>query len=297
MLLTNFGDEFRLFCRNIDATSRLRMAPTPSGFLHIGNALNFILNWLATRLHPGACLLLRIDDIDADRVRPEFIEDIFETLSWLGLDWDDGPRAVASFHSTWSQRLRLQQYSETLHALCGTGLVFACAKSRSELAPHEGRYPPVFRAQGLSLDNPDVAWRIRTPELEIWPDPMPSDFIVRRRDGIPAYQIASLTDDVCFGITHLIRGADLAPSTSAQRFLADCLGWETFRRIHCLHHPLIRDAAGAKLSKSAGANSLRTWRAEHRTPEAVFRMVSTYLGLREPACCATELLEASKMRL
>jgi len=293
MLPTPFGSEFWVFCRTVTPASRLRLAPTPSGYLHIGNALNFVLNWLATRQCPGARLFLRIDDLDADRARPEYVQDVFDTLEWLGLDWDEGPLNATDFDATWSQRHRLPQYLGVLEALRRSGRVFACTKSRNDLAPYKGQFPLHFRDQGLSPDLPGVAWRIMTPEPALWPSPMPSDFIIRRRDGIPAYQVASLTDDVHFGITHLIRGDDLAASTSAQQFLASCLDWSAFAKVLCLHHPLIQDGGGMKLSKSAGASSLRSWRAENRSPEAVFHTVSAFLGLPEPAGSAVELLKAA----
>lgn len=122
------------------------------------------------------------------------------------------------------------------------------------------------------------------------------DFIVSRRDGLPAYQVASLCDDVQFEITHVIRGEDLMASTRAQQFLAECLGLSDFLRIQFLHHPLVTDATGAKLSKSAGADSLRAMREAGAGPEAVFRQAATLLEL--PACdSAAELLERLRVKM
>lgn len=273
--MSDFALEYVRLIRSVGPGSRVRLAPTPSGYLHAGNALNFILNWLAARLHPGARVLLRIDDLDADRKRPEYVQDIFDTLHWLGLDWDEGPRDVADFEQNWSQHLRLPLYRQALDNLRATGCLFACGKSRRDLEPYQGKYPPEFREQGLSLDAPDVAWRIRTPEGFSLPD-----FIVRRRDGLPAYQLASVVDDLHFGITHVIRGADLEDSTAAQLFLAECLGWPDFSRMAFLHHPLLKDEGGIKLSKSAGASALRHWREMGRTPAPVFKQAGAWLGLR-----------------
>lgn len=254
-----------------DASCRLRYAPTPSGYLHAGNALNFLLNYLVARARGGR-ILLRIDDLDADRKRPEYVQDIFDSLHWLGLDWDEGPRDPADFEARWSQHHRLHLYEKALDQLRQTGLLFACRKSRRELAPYEGRYPVEFRDQGLSLDDPDVAWRIRTPgDVEL------SDFVVRRRDGVPAYQLASLVDDRHFCITHLIRGEDLRPSTMAQLYLARCLEWEVFLSTPVLHHPLLLDAGGEKLSKSAGAASLRAARERGKTPASIFALAAPWL--------------------
>lgn len=247
---------FAEFVQSVSPKSRLRLAPTPSGYLHAGNAINFLLNQEAARSQPGARLLLRIDDLDADRKRPEFVQDVFDTLAWLGIGWDEGPRSTGDFEQNWSQHLRLGLYQKLLQKLEKQGLVFACRKSRKDLAPFGGAYPPEFRAQNLPLDVPDVAWRVATPPGF----PMP-DFIVRRRDGLPAYQIASLADDVHFGITHIVRGEDLRASTAAQLFLAEKLGLTDFLKIRFWHHPLLTNAEGEKLSKSAGADSLRAMRA------------------------------------
>lgn len=279
----SFGAEFLNFVRTIGPSSRLRLAPTPSGFLHAGNALNFILNWLAARLQPGAKLLLRIDDLDADRKRPAYIADIFEALAWLGLDWDEGPTSPADFDADWSQIQRMPLYTKALAQVQAAGFVYACAKSRRDLAPFGGHYPLEFRDQHLPLDTPHVAWRAFTPsEFSL------SDFIVRRRDGVPAYQLASLVDDLHFGVSHIIRGQDLWPSTVAQQWLAKQLGWVGFQEICFLHHPLIMDDQGEKLSKSAGATALRSLytglphpsnQAGTAGPEMVFKQVAALLNL------------------
>ncbi len=254
-LNSDFVALYKDFVQGVVPGSLLRMAPTPSGFLHRGNILNFYLNWYAARSR-GASLLLRIDDLDADRKRPEYTAGIFETLCHAGFDWDIGPGAgmtitadcTADFEVNWSQHRRLYLYHDVLARLRETGLVFACRKSRKDVTAAGGIYPPEFRNQGLSLDDPDVAWRIKTDGL----DPSMQDFVVRRRDGLPAYQVASVADDLHFGVTHIIRGEDLEPSTQAQQWLAGVLGETGFREIRFLHHPLVRNERGEKLSKSAG---------------------------------------------
>jgi len=272
--VTSFNAEFFAFLRTIGPASRLRMAPTPSGFLHAGNAVNFVLNWLAARHTPGARLLLRIDDLDADRKRAEYVQDVFDTLYWLGLDWDEGPRDALDFEQHWSQHTRLALYHSALDALKARDHLFACAKSRRDLEPFPGLYPPAFRNQHCSLVDPEVAWRIRTPDDFILPD-----FVVRRRDRLPAYQIASLADDRFFRMTHIVRGQDLADSTTAQRYLAVCLDWTDFARVQILHHPLLLNDSGEKLSKSAGATALRAWREEGRSPDVIFQQVAGLLRL------------------
>jgi glutamyl-tRNA synthetase len=257
-LSSDFVALYKDFVQSVVPGSLLRMAPTPSGFLHKGNILNFYLNWYAARSR-GASLLLRIDDLDADRKRPEYVANIFETLRHAGFDWNIGPGAemagiadcVADFEVNWSQHRRLHLYHGLLARLRETGLLFACRKSRKDIAAAGAVYPPEFRDQGLSLDEPDVAWRIKTDGL----DPSMQDFVVRRRDGIPAYQVASVADDLHFGVTHVIRGEDLEPSTRAQIWLAGLLGERAFMEVKFLHHPLVRNEQGEKLSKSAGDGS------------------------------------------
>ena len=270
--------QFSDFLKNLPDGPRLRLAPTPSGFLHLGNGLNFTLNWLAARSRPSGKLLLRIDDLDADRTRPEFVEDIFRTLDWLGIQPDEGPSSPDDFEQNWSQQHRLDLYETMLNSLKINDLLFACGKSRKELAVFGKNYPPEFREQNLSLDSPEVAWRVKTgPGF-----PLP-DFVVRRRDGVPAYQIASLADDVFFKMTHLVRGHDLKESSLAQHFLAEKLGLAEFQKIEIFHHPLVKNAAGEKLSKSAGADSLKMMREGGLSREAFFAKMAGWLDAETAA--------------
>jgi len=272
--MQQFAQQFLEFVRSIEPNSRLRLAPTPSGFLHIGNALNFILNWLAAQSCGGlACgkspakIFLRIDNLDSDRKRQEYVDDLFESLNWLGLSWDGEPVYQSS-------ESRSQLYEQVLSDLRDRNLLFACRKSRRDLEPFAGKYPLEFRDQGLSLDADDIAWRIKTP-----PEfPLP-DFVVRRRDSIPAYQVASFADDLEMGITHIVRGDDLQDSTAAQQFLARSLSAEAFVSINFFHHPLLLDESGRKLSKSEDARSLKSLRASGAGPEMVYQITGTWLGL------------------
>ena len=285
---TAFPKAFLDFVCQAGNGCKLRFAPTPSGFLHTGNALNFTLNWLTARLNNGS-ILLRIDDLDSARKRDEYVQDIFDSLHWLGLDWDEGPgisskvNPTEDFETSWSQSNRLDLYFQLLQVLRSKNLLFACKKSRSELARYMDDYPKEFRGQNLSLDDEDVAWRIKSSDPEI------SDFIVRRRDGIPAYQVASLADDIHFGITHIIRGNDLETSTRNQQYIANCLGLNSFLQVPFLHHPLLTDGSGLKLSKSDGADSLKSIRESGKTPEQIFLTISELLQL-SPAHSAEELL-------
>jgi glutamyl-tRNA synthetase len=250
------------------------LAPTPSGYLHVGNALNFLITSRLAR-STGARVLLRIDDLDAERVRPEYLEDIFHSLEWLGIDWDEGPSGPDDFRANWSQQLRLPQYHALLGSLRDKGMLYACDCSRSalrDLAP-SGRYTGVCRDRGLELDAPDVTWRLNIGEAAVVQVPdlfgkaIPVDLVqnmgdpvLRQRNGRPAYQLASLADDVQFGTTFVVRGMDLLPSSACQLHIARLLGLSTFGQVRFLHHPLITDEAGQKLSKSAGAGSLKAMR-------------------------------------
>lgn len=251
-----------------------RIAPTPSGYLHQGNAFNFLLNWLLARSQGGK-VLLRIDDLDAPRIRPEYVQDVFDTLDWLGMDWDMGPTSPNNLQTEWSQNHRLPLYCQLLDVLKEKGYLFACECSRKDLADSGGIYPGTCLHKGIPLDTPDVAWRVKVPNDEHinftdgWQGRLDyaigqemGNFVVRRRDGIPAYQIASLADDMQFGVNAMARGMDLLPSTAAQLYLAKVLGINSFTQTMFYHHPLILDDAGQKLSKSAGSVALNSWRNE-----------------------------------
>lgn len=268
-----------------------RLAPTPSGFLHKGNTFNFLLNWMYSR-QLGANILLRIDDLDAARSRVEYLEDIFETLHWLEIDWNLGPKDVNDFQQNWSQTLRLPNYQAQLEKLVAKGLVFACDCSRKSLqeAGFTGAYPGICENKNLPLNN-DFAWRVRVPVGEVISiqdakvglinvnlSATLGSFVIKTREGIPAYQLASLCDDVQFGVTHVIRGQDLLASTAAQLYLAKILVLEIFQNIQFYHHPLITDLAGNKLSKSAGSFSLQSLRANHYTTADLLHEFANWMG-------------------
>ena len=251
---------------------RTRLAPTPSGYLHAGNAVNFLIAWKLARSHGGS-VLLRIDDLDHERVRPEYIEDIFRSLEWLGIDWDEGPGGPEDFHSDWSQQQRLERYSALAGRLRDAGHLFACTCSRTAADRCE------CRNRGLSFDLSGVTWRLNTgaactSTFNTWPTgkrtvdlsaSMPEP-VLRQRDGRAAYQLASLSDDVHWNIDLVVRGEDLLASTACQMHLARLLGLDTFTRARFVHHTLLPDASGGKLSKSAGASSLKAMREAGRDP-------------------------------
>jgi glutamyl/glutaminyl-tRNA synthetase len=263
-----------------------RLAPTPSGFLHVGNAISFVRTWRLAR-QEGARLLLRIDDLDADRKRPAYVEDIFESLRWLGIEWQEGPRDAADFEANWSQRHRLGLYEKLLARLREGGHLFACECSRAQLQQTAagGLYPGTCSHKQLPFDREGLSWRLRVPAgktvsfHDASSGPCSLDlsetigsFVVRRRDGVPAYQVASLADDLHFGVDRIVRGEDLLPSTAAQCYMAELLGETGFLQNRFWHHGLVRDENGRKLSKSEGADSLRAMRAAGLGPESVWEL-------------------------
>ena len=252
---------------------KTRIAPTPSGFIHEGNAVNFILNAVVAKATPGGRLLLRIDDMDADRKRPEYVDDIFRVLDWLGIEWDEGPSGPDDFEQYWSQHHRLALYEAFLEDLKKKDLVFPCQISRKTLSEYGQIYPEQFKNQAIALDTPDTAWRAKTPaDLPL------SCFVVRRRDGLPAYQVVSICDDVHFKITQVFRGEDLVHSSAAQQWLAQAAGNTAFGQIKIQHHPLIADKDGLKLSKSAGAASVRHLGPEKHIKSSLLQISAKWLG-------------------
>jgi glutamyl/glutaminyl-tRNA synthetase len=248
-----------------------RIAPTPSGYLHLGNAINFMANALLAE-REGTGLLLRIDDLDRGRMRETYVQDIFDTLEWLGIVWTAGPVGVADFHRKWSQGHRMGLYADALATL--RARVFACPCSRKELAGGEHTYH--CPTAGMPLDQAGVAWRIDTRGHELHRR-MP-DFAVRKKDGRPSYQLACTVDDVHFGITHCVRGEDLRDSTAAQTLLSELLEYEPLaERMTVLHHPLL-EMDGRKLSKSQGAPSVRDsgW-----TPDRIRSEAARWLRLAD----------------
>jgi glutamyl/glutaminyl-tRNA synthetase len=264
---------------------KTRIAPTPSGYLHAGNGAAFMLAWRLAQ-EAGGKLLLRIDDLDAERVRPEYLLDIFATLDWLGVVPDEGPRNAQELQAKWSQRFRLAEAEALLGALRTAGVLYGCDCSRKQVLERSGPdgYDGACRQKNKDLDGPGMAWRLRLPDplvvhMRTWPDGAVQhhrvrvpDPVVRQRNGGPAYQVASLADDLNFAVDTLVRGMDLLPSSLAQLHMAEVLGRRSFREASFMHHPLLVGPNGSKLSKSEGAPSLRRWRMDGGTADAVRRL-------------------------
>jgi glutamyl/glutaminyl-tRNA synthetase len=250
---------------------RSRLAPTPSGFLHKGNAFNFLL--AAKVVGKTGELTLRIDDLDKARVKPEYIKDVFDTIKWLEIEYQVGPNSINEYDK-YSQLNKLPVYHQYINQLKEQGDLFACNCSRSMLMAY-----PVYPGTCLHKNLPftdDAAWRLTTPDksiafyddfrkkevkhnvLHIMPYP-----VIKRKNGFPAYQLASLVDDVMMNINCIVRGEDLIPSTIIQLYMAQLLNFNSFVSASFYHHPLLMDNNGQKLSKSAGSYSIKKYRDTH----------------------------------
>jgi glutamyl-tRNA synthetase len=283
---------------------RTRIAPTPSGSLHPGNGLSFIMTWAIARA-AGGKIMLRIDDLDKERYRPAYVEDIFRTLEWLGIDYDEGPDSVDDFEQNWSQHLRIEHYNSLLTQLQKKGLLFACNCSRKQIREQsdDGRYPNTCQHKQLAFAAKNTAWRITPPQpaeqvvINDWKEGLQTvrlsnidAFVVRQKNGLPAYQLASLLDDETYNINFIVRGQDLWESTLSQLYLAQLLDKNDFLNTRFFHHPLILDEKGLKLSKSKGAGSLKAWREAGKSNASLFAMAGQQLGLKEEVVNGQSLL-------
>ena len=258
---------------------RGRFAPSPTGVLHLGNLQTALLSWLAAR-QAGGAWLLRIDDLDTPRNRVGASEAIQKDLLWLGLHWD-GPAVV--------QSERRGVYHSWLSWLRRSGRLFACRCSRRELAD-QPIYPGICRQAGHDWGWQQQrlpSWRLRVAD----DDPHGSgDVVLRRADGFIAYQLATVIDELSFGITDVVRGADLREALPAQRTLFAALGQ---RPPQFRHGPLLRDARGQKLSKREASSGLDSLRAAGMDAAMVIGRLASGLQLVDPDArlSATELLE------
>jgi glutamyl-tRNA synthetase len=292
---------------------RGRYAPSPTGPLHLGNARTALLSWLAARAAGGA-YVMRVEDLDGPRVRPGLEARILDELRWLGLDWDEGPD-VGGPAGPYRQSERLPRYATALERLRADGRVYPCFCSRAEIAaasqaPHgasdEGpRYPgtcaalaPEEAARRAAMRRP--AWRLRVPAGAVSFEDVVhgacafdvaeavGDFVVARADGIPAYQLAVVVDDAAMGVTQVVRGDDLLPSTARQLLLYAALGLAPPRFAHV---PLVVGEDGARLAKRHGALSLGELRAGGADPREVIALLADLSGLPAgPRAAARDLV-------
>ena len=293
------------FLKSFQTPIHSRIAPTPSGFLHKGNAFSFLLTWLLVR-KTGGTLTLRIDDIDKNRKRPEYVQDIFDTLHFLGIDWDKGAKNLADFEKNYSQHHFLELYRKEIEILKNKKAVFECACSRSQIQNRQANNKNIY--DGFCLHHFDkettkkTALRINTaiaeaqsiqiqdvaknyPNLNIH-QKMPYFIIEKKSQNhikLPAYQLTSLIDDIRMNINFVVRGNDLVSSTAAQLFLAKTLQKQSFLETTFLHHDLILDKNKDKISKSAGSKydnfSIKYFRNNGGTKEEFLAAFCNWIGI------------------
>lgn len=266
---------------------RGRLAPSPTGLLHLGHAATFLI--AAARARSGT-LILRNDDLDRQRSRDEFYTAMLEDLCWLGIRWQEGPD-IGGPHASYSQSERHALYLAAWGKLRESGFVYPCTCSRRELAlaasaPHESddepTYPGTCRplgAQPLPKSPTGQNWRFRVPDGEsiafndrhFGPQQFLAgrdfgDFLVWRRDDVPSYQLACVVDDAAMRITEVVRGADLLKSTARQLLLYRALGLQPPEWHHC---PLVTDERGERLAKRHDGLAIRTLRNQGKSPDEV----------------------------
>ncbi|HQQ93736.1 MAG TPA: glutamate--tRNA ligase family protein [Bacteroidia bacterium] len=285
--------------------NKTRIAPTPSGFLHLGNLYSFALT-AALAEKTGAKVLLRIDDMDAERVEDRYLDDIFDTLHYMGIAWQEGPRNTNELKQKYSQKNRLPLYEAVLAKLAESGKVFACSCSRKDLEQYGGRYPGTCRHKGLNLQSSDLSWRLDTSEDisiqmrradgKVSTEKLPASMhytILRRRDGLPAYQVCSLIDDVHFGVDLVVRGQDLYDSSLFQLYLAKVLEESIFLKTVFVHHALIKNQAGNKLSKTAGSESLKSILKTMSGVESVYEHLAELAGIKRDVKSWRDIIDQS----
>lgn len=256
-----------------------RFAPSPSGRMHLGNVFSALLAWLSVRSQGGR-IILRIEDLDPDRSKPEFADAIRRDLCWLGLDWDE---------ESLCQSERTEVYRQAFDTLSARGLVYPCYCTRAELhaasAPHASDGRTIYAGTCRSLTEAEraliarrPAWRLRVDDRTVefrdglrglYREALASecgDFIIRRSDGVFAYQLAVAVDDADMGVTQVVRGSDLLSSTPRQLYLFDLLGK---RAPDYYHVPLLTAPDGRRLSKRDGDLDMEALRQHMDAPEII----------------------------
>jgi glutamyl-tRNA synthetase len=291
-----------------------RLAPSPTGALHLGNAHTFLINWALARQNNWR-IILRIEDLDTPRVKPGVLELTIDLLKWLGLDWDEGP--LIQSHD-------LQPYRCAMNQLAAQGLVYPCELTRTQIesaasAPQEGThelpFPATLRPAHVARQFEDNAssWRLVVPDNAVEfedgfagqqrhsPARTIGDFVIwTRRDqarpGQPAYQLAVVVDDHRQGVTHIVRGDDLLDSAARQLLLYRAL--RLVPEPHYIHLPLVRGSDGRRLAKRHGDTRLDAYRAASVTPQRVVGLVAKWCGItQEPRpMSAAEFLRAFDLR-
>jgi glutamyl-tRNA synthetase len=285
-----------------ETSYRGRLAPSPTGYLHIGHARTFFTAWRRAR-DAGGVLVMRMEDLDPDRSKNEYAQAALEDLHWLGMNWEEGPDVGGPF-APYVQSLRSSIYLAAWRQLREAGFIYPCRCSRKDLAaalsaPHEGvgrvqdpndepLYPgtcrslsaAVFGVSETGAEGPSrLNWRFRVPDGEaiefvdgnLGPQRYVAgvdfgDFLVWRRDGVPSYQLACVADDAAMRITEVVRGADLLKSTARQILLNRALGHAAPKWFHC---ELSVDEQGRRLAKRHDALSIRELRRVGMSPAEI----------------------------
>ncbi len=280
---------------------RTRLAPSPTGALHLGNARTFLLTWLWAR-KTGATVLLRNEDIDSPRVKKGAAEHALADLRWLGIDWDEGPDVGGPF-APYTQTERVDRYEAALEKLRGLGLIYPCVCTRKEIeaaasAPHGpdddgARYPGTCRDRFATAEDAktasgrEPAWRFKVSEGSVEFEDLfhghqsfdvaktVGDFVVSRAQG-PAYQLAVVVDDAAMGVSHVIRGDDLLSSTPRQLLLYKAL---VLPAPQFLHVPLVVGRDGLRLAKRHGDTRIAFYRDAGVRPERLVGLLASWCGL------------------
>jgi glutamyl/glutaminyl-tRNA synthetase len=278
-------------------TYRGRLAPSPTGFLHLGHARTF---WIAQQraLAAQGTLILRDEDLDPERSQPHFRRAMMEELRWLGLQWQEGPDVGGPF-GPYTQSQRHSLYRDAWRRLLTGGWLYPCRCSRKDLAqamqaPHddEGIYPgtcrPAIMPSGGFEPSIGANWRFRVPDGQavhfedghFGPQQFVAgrdfgDFLVWRRDDLASYHLAVVVDDAAMGITEVVRGADLLKSTARQILLARALSISSPAWYHC---DLVVDQQGQRLAKRHDALSLRSLREQGKQPRELLSSFHTTEG-------------------
>ena len=283
---------------------RGRLAPSPTGYIHLGNAWAFLLAWLAARASSGE-VVLRIEDIDPQRSRPEYTAALIEDLTWLGLDWDygpDKPEPAVGRMGPFEQSRRGQHYAASIAQLESAGLTYPCFCTRKELrsmagAPHVddagAPYPGTCRSlnqaqrQALLESGRRPCLRLRCPDGPVnftdtvfGPQSLTladcgGDFALRRSDGVVAYQLAVAVDDALMGINQVVRGRDILISTPRQIALLKLLGYGAPAYAHV---PLLLDDEGERLAKRHQSLALRNLRQMGADPRRITGLLGALAG-------------------
>ncbi len=286
-------------------TIRGRLAPSPTGALHLGNARSFLIAWLSMRSR-GGTIVMRMEDLDHPKVKPGTAEQALADLCWLGLDWDEGPDCGGP-HASYVQSERIAYYRKALCQLADARMVYPCTCSRSDVesaqsAPHVGddgpRYPGTCRdryssfeaARAALLDDRIPAWRFRVSDecvrfVDGFHGPQDQhvhevvgDFVIARHKDGAGYMLAVVVDDAAMGITEVLRGDDLLSTTHRQILLYQALGLTCPQFIHV---PLVVSPDGRRLAKRHGDTRISALREQGVSPETIVGMLAHWCGWAE----------------